>query len=405
MLSATNHVLRTAVAALCVALLTVFSALQPAFTQPVHLLPEEYLEHQPNEIGRVPVFMYHNIVSNDYDTSGHGVDEYMFRTYDQFWNDMLWLYQNDFYLTGIRDVISGNIDIPAGKHPVVFTFDDASWRHFSMIEDENGELIINPGSAVGLMEAFYAEYPDFGRGAYFAMVPAHKFSWPEHLEDEYFDEKMAFLIENGYEIGNHTLSHPNLDQIDADEFKWTVAEPILWADELMGADHELNAMRVLTLPFGIAPDPTKNKTNHNLMVNGFEYEGHQIKLEGVLRLNGGSSYSRWDTRWDGFMIPRLPVQNDVVDLLKQVYAEKPESYYTSDGVANTVAVPWPLPEGFHGHLDQDALEAGNLHLVRYHPETGEVFTKERKRGGASNIRCQRTTSVSYAQIAWRAQAA
>lgn len=373
-----GKMVRCAVAAICVMVFTAYSSVPVAVANPGHLAPESYLEHEPNEIGRVPVLMYHNIVSNDYDTAGQG-EPYMFRTYDQFWNDMLWLYENGFHLVGIRDVISGNIDIPAGRHPVVFTFDDASWRHFSMIEDENGELVINPGSAVGLMEAFYAEYPDFGRGAYFAMVPAHKFSWPEHEEDEYFEQKLEFLLANGYELGNHTLSHPNLEQIDAEEFAWTVAEPIVWGDELMGKDHPLNAMRVLTLPFGIHPTRESNKANWEMMTNGFTYEGQQYHLEGILHLNGGSTYSRWDSRWDAQVIPRVPVQDDVMDILKKVHGDDPISYYTSDGHPDTVAVPWPLPEMFQGHLDRGGLAAAGKQLVRYRPDNGDIYKEKTDR--------------------------
>lgn len=338
-----------------------------------HLSADEYVSHQPNELGRVPVYMYHNIVSDDAwrDSS---VDPYMYRTYDEFWNDMLWLYEHNFYLVGMNDLISGNLDVPLGKHPVVFTFDDASSLHFSVIEGDNGQLEIDPKSAVGIMERFYAEYPDFGRGAHFGIVPGNGFSWPEHEQDHLFEDKIRWLMENGYEVGNHTLSHPNLAEIEDDTFMWTVSGPVIWASEFMGADHPSNATLVLTLPFGIKPGPENNPNKVKMIEEGFEYEGHHVKLTGVLELTGGSSQVPWSTDWDPLSIPRLPVQDDVIDILKEVHLEGTNPYYTSDGNVDTVTVPWPLPEDQHGLLDTGAIDAAGKELIKYHPETGRFIT-------------------------------
>jgi peptidoglycan/xylan/chitin deacetylase (PgdA/CDA1 family) len=247
------------------------------------------------------------------------VDQYMCRTHDQFWGDMLWLYEHNFYLVGMNDVVSGNLDVPIGKHPVVFTFDDGSSLHFSYIEDANGELIIDPNCAVGIMERFYTEYPDFGRGAHFGLVPAHKFSWPQHEQDEYFDMKIEWLMANGYEVGNHTLSHPNLAEIEDDTFAWTVSGPVIWADATIGVDHPSNASRILTLPFGVRPKPDDDPHKVAMMTGGFEYEGNDIRLTGVLELTGGSSEVPWSNEWDPYSRPRLPVQEDVLEILKEVH--------------------------------------------------------------------------------------
>lgn len=337
------------------------------------LTTDENLKHQPNELGRVPIFMYHNIVPNDYDTSGQTVDAYMFRTYDQFWNDMLWLYEHNFHLVGIRDVLSGDFDIPAGKHPIVFTFDDASSLHFSFIEEADGTLTIDPNCAVGLMERFHEQYPDFGRGAHFAMVPGNKFSWPGNVEDHLFYQKIEWLMENGYEIGNHTQTHPNLEEIDAETFKLTVGNPIIWGDTTVGRDHPLNLMRVLTLPFGIGPRKDVNPENWELMHNGFEWEGEYYQLEGVLQLNGGSSVSPWDDRFDSFAITRFPVDDENFNLLKEFYADGSVIYFTSDGDPDLVTVPWPLPESQFGHLKERRIEDAGKTLVKYDPETGQVY--------------------------------
>lgn len=336
------------------------------------LAPDEYVHHQPNELGRVPVFMYHNIVSND-SSRDSSVDAYMYRTYDELWNDMLWLYENNFYLVGMNDLIGGNLDVPLGKHAVVFTFDDSSSLHFSLIENEDSELIIDPNCAVGIMERFHAKYPDFGRGAHFGMVPAHKFSWPQHEQDDYFDMKMQWLIANGYEVGNHTLSHPDLAEISDENFAWTVSGPVIWADNLMGADHSANATRVLTLPYGIKPQEEEHPLKVGMMLHGFEYEGSHIQLIGVLELNGGSSEVPWSNQWDPFSIPRLPMQDDVLELLKDVHLSGENPYYTSDGNLDIVTVPWPLPKMQEGKLSTRAVDATGKSLIKYDPDSGRLI--------------------------------
>ncbi|MCO5219577.1 MAG: hypothetical protein M9909_12195 [Thermomicrobiales bacterium] len=337
---------------------------------------EEYLRYRPNELGFVPVLMYHNIVAEDAYQDPR-VDPFMYRTYDQFWNDMLWLYEHDFYLVGMNQVVSGNYDIPLGKHPIVFTFDDGSSLHFSAQLGDDGELIIDPNCAVGLMERFYEQYPDFGRGAHFGLVPWHKFSWPQFEEDDLFETKVQWLIDHNYEIGNHTLTHDDLTAIDLDEFARTISGPAIWADEFMGADHPMNATRVLTLPFGMYPTEEDQPERVDMLANGFDYDGYHMQLTGVLRLNGGSTRSMWSTNWNPFALPRIPVQDDVFDEFKSVVLEDPGRYYATDGDPETVTIPWPLSEGLTGTLNRDAIRDAGLDLVKYDPRDGRIYKPDR----------------------------
>lgn len=338
------------------------------------LTPADYMTYQPNELGRVPILMYHSIVP-DGTPPDSSVDAYMYRTHDQFWNDMLWLYEHGFYLVGMNDLISGNLDVPLGKHPVVFTFDDSTSLQFSVIVSESGEISIDPDCAVGMMERFYAQYPDFGRGAHFGLVPGNLFSWPANDQDEHFEWKMQWLIENGYEVGNHTNSHPDLLAVDDEHFTWTISGPILWADGFMGADHPQNASRVLTLPFGIGPNETTQPHKMQMLRAGFVYDGHPIQLTGVLELVGGSSEVPWSNSWDAFSIPRLPAEDSVLDEFKEVYLAGENPYYTSDGNMNVVTVPWPLPEMQWGKLNTDAIHGAGKTLVKYNPKDGSLINK------------------------------
>jgi hypothetical protein len=159
--------------------------------------------------------------------------------------------------------------------------------------------------------------------------------------------------------------------MDDAEFARTVTGTVVWADEFMGADHPANATRVLTLPFGIGPTPDDHPSKYQLMTGVMNYEGHQIQLTGVLELAGGSSENPWSLAWDPFSIPRLPVQDDVLDLFKEVHLESENPYYTSDGNVDTVTVPWPLPKAQWGKLNKAAVHESVKLLVKYDPDNGQ----------------------------------
>lgn len=337
----------------------------------------DYLLHKPNEIGRIPIFMYHNIVPEGTPRDS-SVGEYMYRTYDEFWNDMLWLYEHDFYLTSMWDVVNGTIDIPAGKHPIVFTFDDGTSLHLTLQENDAGEWEPTPDCAVGMMERFHAEYPDFGRGAHFAMNPANGFSWPAMEQDDLVTEKIHWLAENGYEIGNHTALHPDLNTVTAADFQYNVGDPIRWLDTLIGKDHPSNAMRILTLPFGIYPEAKSNPDANSLLMNGFSYEGVEYRIQAVLVLNGGSTWSSFSKDWDPMRITRVPVENSIFPLMEHGLSSGESAYYTSDGDPATIAVPWPLPEVLWHKLHKEKVKDHGMKLVRYNPETGKVYPPRTK---------------------------
>jgi hypothetical protein len=148
-----------------------------------------------NELGRVMILEYHKI---DYP------EERWTRTPENFRRDLETLYARGYRLQSLNGLVEGRITVPAGTTPVVLTFDDSSAGQFRYVE-HNGTLEIDPKSGVGVLEAFIREKPDFGRAATFFVLPGAKapnnlFNQPEHE-----GRKLRWLVEQGYELGNHTL--------------------------------------------------------------------------------------------------------------------------------------------------------------------------------------------------------
>lgn len=339
------------------------------------LTPEELLEYRPNELGSIPIFMYHNLVS-DSSLEGH-----LYRTYDEFWDDLQWLYDRNFYLVGINAVVRGDIDVPPGKHPVVLTFDDSSSMHFSFelgpdgepVTDENGDYVPTANSAVGIIERFANEHPDFGRTAHFSTIPQFKFSWPEYEQDEWYEAKILWLMDNGYEIGNHTSDHTDLTLMDDMTFARNLAEPYIWISDFVDPDHPGFAMGVLTLPYGAYPEGGWTGEKFHYLSEGFSWEGTRVPMEGALLVCCGPSPSPFHDEYSRLWIPRI--RGDDPDFAR--FGEEIDKgwviLYTSDGNPDTVTIPWPLPQYQWGKLDVEAVTSRGLTLVKYHPETGHVY--------------------------------
>ena len=115
----------------------------------IEIEPVDYSEIKPNESGDIPIIMFHNFIE-DLDLT---TDVEFTTSFDAFENLLETLYNKGYRLISMRDFIDHNISVPAGMKPMVFTFDDGSSGQFNLIE-ENGKLVVNPKSAVGIMIKF-----------------------------------------------------------------------------------------------------------------------------------------------------------------------------------------------------------------------------------------------------------
>src|SRR5207244_13048865 len=130
----------------------------------------------------------------------------------------------------------------------VLTFDDSSPGQFRYLE-ANGGVQIDPKSGLGILEAFIAEKPDFGRAATFYVLPGA--SKPNRLfnQPEHEGRKLQYLVSRGYEIGNHTLWHANLGKYDEAVVRVQIAEAQQWIQRYV-PEYKI---RTLALPHGVYP--------------------------------------------------------------------------------------------------------------------------------------------------------
>lgn len=325
----------------------------------------ELQTYQPNELGRIPIPMYHAFVLDDQAKTspdgGDDLDEWT-RTLSEFREDLQWYYDRDFYVISMRSYLENDIRVPAGKHPLVLTFDDGSTRQAMWLKDKHGKIIADPDSALGVMEAFYAEHPDFGRGGYFAVLVFNCFdnpNGPAEMAD--CPTRLNWMIDHGYEIGNHTDGHQDLTDISDDEFLYQIGHPILWFRANIEEKGDLSD--VLTLPYGAYPDRDLHPDQWEWLVGGFDYHGRQVNLQGILQVNGGPSPSPSSITFDRYGIYRFNTDPDVLSYWHEAIDNGDVKLYTSDGNPDIVTVP----EDQAAYLNTAELDDQGKDIVLYTP--------------------------------------
>lgn len=302
----------------------------------------------PNELGQVPILMYHQIGR---------VPAQFTRTPDQLRADLQWLYDNRFYVISMQDYLDDQIDIPAGKRPVILTFDDSPVSQFRLIPLADGQLAIDPNCAVGILETFYAKYPDFGRGGYFGVNTKRIFAWAPEADasdqESYVQLKLRWLLDNGYELGNHTVDHADLSTLTAGEIKAQLAGA---NDTVLDLAPDAQ-MKVIALPYGMYPAGAAES-----LLRGFTYQGKDYSWDAALLVGANPAVSPLSTAFDPFETPRIQAFDDELKKWFQIFVNEPGLLYVSDGDPNVVTVPNVLPPALAGSLDRSRV--GDRALVR-----------------------------------------
>jgi peptidoglycan/xylan/chitin deacetylase (PgdA/CDA1 family) len=324
------------------------TATEEVTPEPVATLTAEELErYQPNELGQIMVIMYHRIID--------GSSDAYVRSPDKFRADLQWLYDNDFYIIPIRDYIRNEIKAPPGKRPVILTFDDGPVDQFRYIIEPDGTTRIDPDSAIGILEEFFTRYDDFGRGGLFAILPLAPFAWPDAPEQmPYAQEKLQWLVDNGYELGNHTVGHVNLREISNEQ----IMAELAGAEDLMREhvpDIEIN---VISVPFGIYP-----AGGDTTVFEGFEYEGRDYALEGALMVGAEPGVSPVHASFNPMWIPRIRADDEELGKWFSFVQANPGIMYVSDGNPDTIAIPNDIHPWLVGTLDEAKAEGKTI--IRY----------------------------------------
>lgn len=292
-----------------------------------------------NELGYVPVLEYHRIGPKE---------ERWTRTPENFRRDLAFLYKNNYYLVNMADVAAKRFAVPAGKKPVVLTFDDSTEGQFRFLKTpqgawktgSDGKKVIDPDCAVGMLDAFVAKHPDFGRGSTFYVLPSG-FDQPGVI-----GEKFRYLVDTGREIGNHTWSHESLATMSAAKIETHLSKLQAFVSREVGKP---TAMTTLALPFGIGP---RDAATLNKVVQGGSGEGSYKHL--VLLLVGANpAYSPYDKSYKSTAVARIQcIDSEFKTWFNRPVGatgvvREPWQPFISDGDPNTVSFPLAAQKRFN----------------------------------------------------------
>ncbi len=305
----------------------------------ISLSEEDYRSLQVNELGHIMVVMYHGIMDNP---PYH-------RTKEDFLKDLTYFYEHGYRPIGMADYLSGHIDVEAGMTPIVFTFDDGLSTTFSL-ENVDGQLSVVPDTAVGLMESFAKQYPEFGAEASFYIHGNNA----NFKGDGTAKERLDWLLAHGYEIGNHSNTHANFSKLTGIQLLKEVGAVEVYLEGVL-PDYKMTYM---TYPFGARPDSSLIP----LLYEG-EYEGVQLMYNVAFREGpSGIFYPPTHVKFDAYNAPRVRgSEGEVQDLwwFLSYYEEHPDKRYISDGDPDTLVVP----SGWAESISKEAKET--FEIIEY----------------------------------------
>ncbi|MEB3285661.1 MAG: putative glycoside hydrolase [Candidatus Sericytochromatia bacterium] len=292
-----------------------------------------------NELGFIPVLEYHRFGPKE---------ERWTRTPENFRKDLNFLYNNNYYLLNMADVAQKQFLVPAGKKPVVLTFDDSTDGQFRYLKDSqggwktgaDGKKVVDPDCAVGMLDTFCATHPDFGRGATFYVLPSG------FDQAGVIGEKFRHLVNTGREIGNHTWSHESLRTMSSTKIENHLGKLQAFVSKEIGRPYP---MTTLALPFGIGP---RDAAGLKKVVSGGAGET-AYRHAALLLVGSNPAYSPYDRSYKATGVARIQC---IDSEFKNWFNRQPgstapvkESWqpFVSDGDPVTVSFPQTAQERFN----------------------------------------------------------
>lgn len=303
-------------------------------TKPTHAL-DEYKNAGVNELNSVPILMYHriyNMKNSETKYTGGNVDKDGYnRTSEAFEKDLRSFYEQGYRMMRLTDFVDGNIDVAFGYSPLILTFDDGI--NDVVIEgwNDDGTPKFETGCAIDVLEKIKAEYPDYNVTATFFL------NYKLFCNNEEDDRKVIkWLVDNGYDIGNHTYNHVKLGGMSADEIEKEVGKMYKLLDEIIPG----RFVNIIALPYG-SPEGAASKPEYEKIFSG-TYEGFSYTTKATLLCAWTRSYSPFVRDYDKTAIRRIRgydnggVYWDIEDNFKQLNNGK---RYISDGDPDTIVFP------------------------------------------------------------------
>ena len=303
-----------------------------------------------NELGKVPIMMYHGIrekTSNSTGTIGGNVDKDGYnRTPEAFRKDLEFYYENGYEMIRLEDYINGEVKASYGKSPIILTFDDGNEDNIKVTGlDDNGNIIIDKNSAVGILEEFKKNHPETKVTATF-FVNGGMFN-----QDQYNEKILKWMTDNGYDIGNHTETHLDIKKSSSDKVQKEIATVYDKLEEIIPGKY----VKIIALPFG--SPYSKSHANFKYVLSS-TYNGKTYDTEAALRVGWEPELSCFDKDFDKTFLKRCRAydNNGKEFDITMVFNMLKNNKYISDGNSDTIVIK---------EIDKDKLVTTDKKVITY----------------------------------------
>ena len=306
---------------------------------------EEYEAAGVNELNDVPILMYHRIYdmkNSETEYTGGNVDSSGYnRTSEAFEADLEQYYEWGYRCIRLTDYVDGVVDCEFGYSPIIITFDDGYNQAHIDGWDDNGDPIFSENSALAILEKVKKEHPDFNVTATFFL---NNFLFENGTEED--QKLMNWMIDNGYDIGNHTWSHVYFPDATESEIVEEVGSMYELLDELIPGRY----VNIIALPYGEPRDMTEKDIYDNIL--NCTYNGKTYTTKATLLCSWMREDSVFSNTYSNTYIKRIRgYDNDGVDFDIQMNFEALNNgyRYISDGDPDTIV----YPENWEQYLGND----------------------------------------------------
>ena len=309
---------------------------------------DEFKEKKVNELGSIPIMMYHGIVNtteNKYTGGNVDKDGYN-RTSSAFYKDLEMYYEKGYRLIRLKDYIDGNINVELGYSPIILTFDDGNENNFKVIKkDDKGNLVFDENSAIGVLERIKKKYPDMNVTATFFL------NGGLCNQKEYNEDIMKWLVENGYDVGNHTISHVDFTKIGVEKTKYEVGALYQKLEAIIPGKY----VNIVALPFG--SPYKKSHATYEAILSG-EYDGHEYHTEAALRVGWEAEVSPFNKNFDKTFLKRIRAydNNGKEFDIEMNFKLLEKNRFISDGNSKIITIP---------EANADKLVDTKLKVIKY----------------------------------------
>lgn len=297
-------------------LVAVESAVQPNNSQVAAIIAtdRDLADTAPPSLGQVMVLMYHQFGPDNTELQ---------RPPASFRSDLERLHQQGFIPVNLIDLTEGLPNLKPGQKPVVLTFDDSHVSQFRLLEDGT----IDPESAIGILQQFHLEHPETWplKGTFFVLLD-NGIDSTLFGQADIAHEKLNWLVEQGFEVGSHTVTHLDLGVSNG----YQVVEELARSQrelEMILSDYDVRSFAV---PYGSMP------LNKDYLSAGY-FDGKWYTYANTVMAWGGPAASPHNPKFDPYRIPRIVVTDAELTRWLTYFENNPDKYYGFSQVETSLA--------------------------------------------------------------------